>query len=143
MAAGRAIEPARHILVVDDDNRLRRLLQRYLAEHGYHVTAAADADEAKAALRNFAFDLVVLDVMLPGQSGISLTSASNLKLTAKANVSIEAGANLSLKAKANASLEGLQVAHKAKAKFAANGAASAELTSSGMLTVRGTLVKIN
>ncbi|HLT01366.1 MAG TPA: response regulator transcription factor [Geminicoccaceae bacterium] len=67
-------ETARHILVVDDDNRLRRLLQRYLTEHGYHVSTAADAAEAKAALKNFAFDLMVLDVMLPGQNGISLTS---------------------------------------------------------------------
>lgn len=67
-------ETARHILVVDDDNRLRRLLQRYLTEHGYHVSTAANADEAKASLRNFAFDLMVLDVMLPGQNGISLTS---------------------------------------------------------------------
>ncbi len=66
-------ETARHILVVDDDNRLRRLLQRYLTEHGYHVTTAADAHEAKAALKNFAFDMMVLDVMLPGQNGISLT----------------------------------------------------------------------
>jgi two-component system, OmpR family, phosphate regulon response regulator OmpR len=66
-------ETARHILVVDDDNRLRRLLQRYLTEHGYHVTTAADASEAKAALKNFAFDMMVLDVMLPGQNGISLT----------------------------------------------------------------------
>jgi two-component system phosphate regulon response regulator OmpR len=66
-------ETARHILVVDDDNRLRRLLQRYLAEHGYHVTTAADANEAKAALKNFAFDMMVLDVMMPGQNGISLT----------------------------------------------------------------------
>src|SRR5690606_41368113 len=67
-------ETARHILVVDDDNRLRRLLQRYLTEHGYHVSTAADAAEAKAALKNFAVDLMVLDVMLPGQNGISLTS---------------------------------------------------------------------
>jgi two-component system phosphate regulon response regulator OmpR len=67
-------EAKRHILVVDDDNRLRRLLQRYLTEHGYHVTTAADAKEAKASLKNFAFDLMVLDVMLPGQNGISLTS---------------------------------------------------------------------
>ncbi|MGH6912144.1 MAG: response regulator [Geminicoccaceae bacterium] len=66
-------ESARHILVVDDDARLRRLLQRYLSEHGYHVTAAADAAQAKAALKSFAFDLMVLDVMLPGQDGISLT----------------------------------------------------------------------
>ena len=74
MAAAMPNEAARHILVVDDDTRLRRLLQRYLTDHGYHVTTAADADEAKASLRNFAFDLVVLDVMLPGQSGLSLTS---------------------------------------------------------------------
>jgi two-component system, OmpR family, phosphate regulon response regulator OmpR len=70
---GMSGDTARHILVVDDDNRLRRLLQRYLTEHGYHVTTAADANEAKAALKNFAFDMMVLDVMLPGQNGISLT----------------------------------------------------------------------
>jgi two-component system, OmpR family, phosphate regulon response regulator OmpR len=74
MTEGIPSEAARHILVVDDDNRLRRLLQRYLIEHGYHVTTAADANEAKASLKNFAFDLMVLDVMLPGQNGISLTS---------------------------------------------------------------------
>ena len=67
-------ETRRHILVVDDDARLRRLLHRYLTELGYHVTAAGDAGEAKAALNSFAFDLMVLDVMLPGQDGISLTS---------------------------------------------------------------------
>jgi len=71
---GGANGEARHILVVDDDARLRRLLQRYLAEHGYHVSTAADAAEAKATLRSFAFDLMVLDVMMPGQDGISLTT---------------------------------------------------------------------
>ena len=71
---GGANGEARHILVVDDDARLRRLLQRYLAEHGYHVTTAADAAEAKGALKNFAFDLMVLDVMMPGQDGVSLTT---------------------------------------------------------------------
>jgi two-component system phosphate regulon response regulator OmpR len=65
---------ARHILVVDDDARLRRLLQRYLTEHRYHVTTAANAAEARASLRNFAFDLMVLDVMMPGQDGLSLTA---------------------------------------------------------------------
>jgi two-component system phosphate regulon response regulator OmpR len=64
----------RHILVVDDDGRLRELLRRYLAENGYHVSTAADATEARAALRNFAFDLMVLDVMMPGQDGVSFTS---------------------------------------------------------------------
>jgi two-component system phosphate regulon response regulator OmpR len=59
--------------VVDDDPRLRQLLQRYLTENGYRVTVAADAEEAKASLRGLTFDLVVLDVMLPGQDGVSLT----------------------------------------------------------------------
>jgi Rhs element Vgr protein len=77
------------------------------------------------------------------KGGVTVSSASNLKLTAKGNVSIEAGGNLTMAAKANATLEGAQVAHKAKAKFSANGAASAELTSSGQLTVRGLMVKIN
>jgi len=72
--SGAANDPAHHILVVDDDVRLRRLLQRYLTEHGYHVTAAGDAADAKAALKNFAFDLMVLDVMMPGQDGISLVT---------------------------------------------------------------------
>jgi two-component system, OmpR family, phosphate regulon response regulator OmpR len=70
-----AADPAelRHVLVVDDDARLRRLLQRYLTDHGYRISVAADAEEAKAKLRGFAFDLIVLDIMLPGQDGISLT----------------------------------------------------------------------
>ncbi|MBX7224099.1 MAG: type VI secretion system tip protein VgrG, partial [Blastocatellia bacterium] len=77
------------------------------------------------------------------KGGIALDSASNLKITAKGNISLEAKGNVTVKATANASMEGLQVAHKAKAKFSANGAASAEVTSSGIMTVRGTLVKIN
>jgi two-component system, OmpR family, phosphate regulon response regulator OmpR len=64
----------RHILVVDDDARLRRLLQRYLTEHGHRVSTAADVPEAKAALKNFAFDLMILDIMMPGQDGVSFTS---------------------------------------------------------------------
>ena len=62
-----------HLLVVDDDARLRELLRRYLFEHGFRVTAAADAAEARAQLASFAFDLVVLDVMMPGESGLDLT----------------------------------------------------------------------
>jgi two-component system phosphate regulon response regulator OmpR len=64
---------AAHILVVDDDMRLRELLQRYLLQNGFLVTVAADVEEAKAKLRNLAFDLLVLDVMLPGQDGVSFT----------------------------------------------------------------------
>lgn len=64
---------AAHILVVDDDPRLRDLLQRYLVNNGYLVTAAGDAEDARARLRAMEFDLVVLDVMLPGQDGVSFT----------------------------------------------------------------------
>ncbi len=66
-------EDDRHILVVDDDRRLSSLLKRFLTENGYHVTVAADTVEAAAALKNFAFDLMVLDVMMPGQDGVSFT----------------------------------------------------------------------
>jgi two-component system, OmpR family, phosphate regulon response regulator OmpR len=67
------LEP--HLLVVDDDARLRELLRRYLSESGFRVTTAADPDEARANLASFAFDLVVLDVMMPGESGLVLTRA--------------------------------------------------------------------
>jgi two-component system, OmpR family, phosphate regulon response regulator OmpR len=67
------LEP--HLLVVDDDARLRDLLRRYLSENGFRVTVAADANEARANLASFAFDLIVLDVMMPGESGLDLTGA--------------------------------------------------------------------
>jgi len=67
-----AAPDAPHLLVVDDDARLRALLQRFLAEQGFRITAAADAAAARRALAAFAFDLVVLDVMMPGESGIEL-----------------------------------------------------------------------
>ena len=72
-AAWSELEP--HLLVVDDDSRLRELLRRYLADNGFRVTVAADAVEARANLASFAFDLVVLDVMMPGESGLDLTRA--------------------------------------------------------------------
>lgn len=64
-----------HLLVVDDDARLRELLRRYLSDSGFRVTLAADAGEARANLASFAFDLLVLDVMMPGESGIELIRA--------------------------------------------------------------------
>ena len=64
-----------HLLVVDDDARLRELLRRYLSDNGFRVTAAADAAEARARLASFAFDLMVLDVMMPGENGLDLTAA--------------------------------------------------------------------
>ncbi len=64
---------APHILVVDDDTRLRGLLARYLGEQGIIVTTARDAEDARAKLKSLAFDLMVLDVMMPGESGFELT----------------------------------------------------------------------
>jgi two-component system phosphate regulon response regulator OmpR len=64
-----------HLLVVDDDERLRGLLHRYLTSNGYRVTAAADAADARALMKSMAFDLLVLDVMMPGESGMDLTKS--------------------------------------------------------------------
>ena len=62
-----------HILVVDDDDRIRSLLSQFLRERGYHVSAAPHADKALAMLRSIAFDLLILDVMMPGMDGFELT----------------------------------------------------------------------
>lgn len=67
------IDSSPHVLVVDDDQRLRELLQRYLRKCGYRVSTACDAAEARGKLAGLVFDLVVLDVMMPGESGLELT----------------------------------------------------------------------
>ena len=84
-----ATEP--HLLVVDDDARLRDLLRRYLTDQGFRVTTAGDAAEARRKLDGIAFDLLVLDVMMPGEDGFQLTASLRaasripiLLLTAKA-----------------------------------------------------------
>ena len=59
-----------HVLVVDDDDRLRELLRKYLSENGLLVTTAGDAAEARRRLASLAFDLIVLDLMMPGESGL-------------------------------------------------------------------------
>ena len=64
-----------HLLVVDDDARLRTLLHRFLSEQGFRITTAADAAAARQALSSMAFDLLVLDVMMPGESGLDLTES--------------------------------------------------------------------
>ncbi|HXP97225.1 MAG TPA: response regulator [Telmatospirillum sp.] len=64
-----------HILVVDDDTRLRQLLNKYLTENGYLVSTAADAAQARGQLDAMTFDLIVLDVMMPGESGLALTKS--------------------------------------------------------------------
>ena len=94
-----------HILVVDDDARLRDLLVRFLTKEGFRVTAAEDADAARERMRALAFDLIVMDVMMPGESGVELTRALRrngdipiLMLTALGNADgriegLEAGAD--------------------------------------------------
>jgi two-component system phosphate regulon response regulator OmpR len=61
-----------HVLVVDDDARIRGLLSKYLARNGYLVTGARDAEHARRLLAGLAFDLLIVDVMMPGEDGLSL-----------------------------------------------------------------------
>ena len=94
-----------HILVIDDDERLRILLCRFLEESGFRVTDAGNASEARKILQGIAFDLLVVDVMMPGEDGLSLTidlrktlSTPILLLTAKSEsneriMGFEAGAD--------------------------------------------------
>lgn len=84
-------DDAPHLLVVDDDQRIRELLSRYLSDHGYRVTTASSATDARAKLEGLTFDLLVLDIMMPGENGLdlarSIRDGSNvpiLLLTARA-----------------------------------------------------------
>lgn len=70
---------APHVLIVDDDQKIRALLGRFLTSNGFRVTEAADAAAARSYMRGLAFDLVLLDVMMPGECGLSL--ARDLKAT--------------------------------------------------------------
>lgn len=94
-----------HLLIVDDDERIRGLLQKFLMRNGFLVSAARDAAQARRLLGGLEFDLIVLDVMMPGEDGVSLTqslretiSTPILLLTARAETSdrisgLEAGAD--------------------------------------------------
>jgi len=66
---------APHLLVVDDDRRIRDLLSRFLTGEGYRVSTAETAAEARAKLKGLSFDLLILDVMMPGESGFDLAKA--------------------------------------------------------------------
>ena len=86
-------DDAAHVLIVDDDTRIRELLSRFLRENGYRVTTAEHAADARSKLSSFAFDLLVLDVMMPGETGFdlikSLRQASEvpvLMLTARSEI---------------------------------------------------------
>ena len=97
--------PDIHLLVVDDDERIRGLLQKFLVKNGFLVSAARDAAHARRLLSGLEFDLIVLDVMMPGEDGVSLTrdlrgrlATPILLLTARGETSdriagLEAGAD--------------------------------------------------
>lgn len=63
-----------HILVIDDDRRLRQLLQKYLMDQGFLVSTASNAADAEAKLQSLAFDALIVDVMMPGENGIDFTA---------------------------------------------------------------------
>ena len=69
-----------HILVVDDDNKIRELLKRFLSENNFNVSTAADAKIAGEILKNFMFDLIILDVMMPGETGIEFAKKQKTKI---------------------------------------------------------------
>ena len=86
-------DDADHILVIDDDRRIRDLLSRFLREHGYRVSTAEHAAAARIAMQTFDFDLLVLDVMMPGETGLDLARSLRdisdipiLMLTARSDV---------------------------------------------------------
>ncbi|MBD0414560.1 response regulator [Oryzicola mucosus] len=68
-------DDAPHLLVVDDDTRIRNLLKQYLTENGFRVTVAGNASEARKKLAGLDFDLLIVDVMMPGESGVDLTKS--------------------------------------------------------------------
>lgn len=71
-------DPA-HVLIVDDDDRLRNLLAKFLGDNGFAVTAARDAADARDRMKSFEFDIIVLDLMMPGESGLDF--AASLRTT--------------------------------------------------------------
>jgi two-component system phosphate regulon response regulator OmpR len=93
---------APHILVIDDDQKIRDLLARYLFEQGFRVTTAADAECARASLRGLAFDVILLDVMMPGESGLDL--AREIKKTLDIPICM-----LTARVEAEQRIEGLEI----------------------------------
>ncbi|WP_375208224.1 response regulator [Hyphococcus sp.] len=77
-------EDAAHVLIVDDDDRIRNLLKRYLTENGFRTSVAKNAKEARALMASVDFDILILDVMMPGETGFDLTksvrAASNVPI---------------------------------------------------------------
>jgi two-component system phosphate regulon response regulator OmpR len=95
-------DDAPHLLVVDDDRRIRDLLSRYLAREGYRVTTAHNATDARAKLDGLSFDLLVLDVMMPGESGFDL--AKSLRRTSQVPILM-----LTARVEAESRIAGLEI----------------------------------
>jgi two-component system phosphate regulon response regulator OmpR len=93
---------APHLLVVDDDNRIRTLLNRFLGEQGFRVSVAASAGEARRKLELIDFDLLIVDVMMPGETGLEFTRA----LRSISSVPI---LMLTARSEANSRIEGLEL----------------------------------
>ncbi len=66
-------EDTMHLLVIDDDTRIRQLLSSYLSENGFRVTAASDAGAARERMRAMEYDLIIMDIMMPGENGLELS----------------------------------------------------------------------
>lgn len=107
MATGRAPlttipDDAPHLLVVDDDRRIRELLSRFLMSEGYRVTTVESAAEARAKLEGLSFDLLILDVMMPGETGFEFAR----KLRASSSVPI---LMLTARGEAESRIQGLEI----------------------------------
>ncbi|MBI5261204.1 MAG: response regulator transcription factor [Bradyrhizobium sp.] len=98
----RPADDAPHLLLVDDDRRIRDLLSRFLCSEGYRVTTAASASDARAKLQGLHFDLLILDVMMPGESGFDLARAIRQSSTVPIVM-------LTARHEAEARIEGLQI----------------------------------
>ena len=90
-----------HLLIVDDDERIRSLLKKFLVRQGFLVTAARDAAHARRILAGLDFDLIVLDVMMPGEDGMALTSS--LRQTMQTPILL-----LTARGETNSRIEGLE-----------------------------------
>ena len=98
----RPADDAPHILLVDDDRRIRDLLSRFLANEGYRVTTAMSASDARAKLAGLHFDLLILDVMMPGETGFDL--ARFIRTSSSVPIVM-----LTARHEAEARIEGLQI----------------------------------
>tara|TARA_B100000579_G_scaffold381473_1_gene350060 strand:- start:337 stop:1014 length:678 start_codon:yes stop_codon:yes gene_type:complete len=91
-----------HILVVDDDDRIRELVKQYLDENNYLITTANTAEDAKKKVDLVKFDLIVLDIMMPGQSGLEFTEENKKKIATPILL-------LTAKGEAKERIEGLEI----------------------------------